>query len=83
MRRTGAGGHEQRSGTPYTVESDRFRYGGDYIQPGGPDTFPAEYAGGVGVAVQRTRFTPEQFTAIHMKPGAWIDIERIAMGAAS
>jgi len=60
------------------VPSDRFLYAGDYIQPGGPDSFSAVYAREVRAAVQRAGFTPEQFIAMHMKLGSWLDIERIA-----
>ncbi|HUQ79808.1 MAG TPA: hypothetical protein VM076_01655 [Gemmatimonadaceae bacterium] len=61
------------------VPGDRFLYAGDYIQPGGPDSFQAVYAREVRAAVRRAGFTPEQFIAMHMKLGSWLDIERIAM----
>ena len=60
------------------MPSDRFLYAGDYIQPGGPDSFSAVYAREVRAAVQRAGFTPERFIAMHMKLGQWLDIERIA-----
>jgi hypothetical protein len=64
------------------VPSDRFLYASDYIQPGGPGSFSAEYAREVRAAVQRAGFTPDRFVAMHMKLGQWTDIERIAMGGA-
>jgi hypothetical protein len=60
------------------IPSDRFLYAGDYIQPGGPGSFSAVYAREVRAAVQRAGFTPERFVAMHMKLGAWQDVERIA-----
>jgi hypothetical protein len=36
------------------------------------------YAREVRAAVRRAGFTPEQFIAMHMKLGQWLDIERIA-----
>src|SRR5689334_7341978 len=65
------------------VPSDRFLYASDYIQPGGPGSFSAEYAREVRAAVQRAGFTPDRFVAMHMKLGQWTDIERIAVRGAN
>jgi hypothetical protein len=64
------------------IPSDRFLYASDYIQPGGPGSYAAEYAREVHAAVQRAGFTPDRFVAMHMNLGQWSDIERIATGGA-
>jgi hypothetical protein len=60
------------------IPSDRFLYASDYIQPGGPGSFSAQYAREVRAAVQRAGFTPDRFVAMHMKLGQWADIEHLA-----
>lgn len=53
------------------LPGERFLYAGDYIQPGGPDSFSATYAREVAAAVKRAVFTPERFAAMHVGLTDW------------
>jgi hypothetical protein len=53
------------------LPGERFLYAGDYIQPGGPDSFSATYAREVAAAVRRNGFTPERFAAMHVGLTDW------------
>jgi hypothetical protein len=53
------------------LPGERFLYAGDYIQPGGPDSFSATYAREVEAAVRRAAFTPERFAAMHVGLTNW------------
>jgi hypothetical protein len=53
------------------LPGEKFLYAGDYIQPGGPDSFSATYAREVEAAVNRNGFTPERFAAMHVGLTDW------------
>lgn len=49
---------------------------GDYTQPGPPASFSGQYAREVSAAVQRARFSPERFGAMHVPLTDWKALTR-------
>jgi hypothetical protein len=53
------------------LPAEAFLYAGDYVQPGGPNTFSAVYAREVHAAVQRQAWVPSRFAAMHVPLTEW------------
>jgi hypothetical protein len=53
------------------LPAEGFLWAGDYVQPGGPDSFSRVYAREVTAAVERAGLSPTRVAAMHFPLAAW------------
>ncbi|MCU0646759.1 MAG: hypothetical protein MUF00_02080 [Gemmatimonadaceae bacterium] len=64
------------------VRDAGFLWAGDFIQPGGPDSFSRVYAEEVVAAVARAGVAPERYAAMHSPLTEWAKVPRLMPRAA-
>ncbi len=63
------------------LPQDGFLYTGDFVQPGGPDSFSRVYAEEVRAAAGRGHLTPSRFAGMHIGLTPWEQLPRLGAAA--
>jgi hypothetical protein len=60
------------------LRDDQFLWTGDFVQPGGPDSFSRVYAEEVIAAATRAGITPQRYAGMHAPLNEWARVPRLA-----
>jgi hypothetical protein len=60
------------------LPADQFLWAGDFVQPGGPDSFSRVYAEEVAAAALRAHITPARVAAMHLPLTDWSRLPRLS-----
>jgi glyoxylase-like metal-dependent hydrolase (beta-lactamase superfamily II) len=59
------------------LPGEQFLYTGDFVQPGGPDSFSRVYAEEVAAAAARAGFAPTRYAGMHVPLAEWAQLPRL------